>query len=119
MLFGRMHDDEDNLLHDILELERIKRERREIFGSRTRSLASLPGSERSLPMTRELNSDENQGTDRHLGLRPVSPHGRDVLLLDKIDEKITLPMCYTSGSEAFVQKGQPLEQARKVRPRDQ
>ncbi|KAL1446122.1 hypothetical protein MTO96_044674 [Rhipicephalus appendiculatus] len=32
MLLGRSHEDEDDLLHDIQELERIDRERRECFG---------------------------------------------------------------------------------------
>ncbi|KAL1423547.1 hypothetical protein MTO96_020934 [Rhipicephalus appendiculatus] len=32
MLLGRTHDDDDDLLHDILEFERIERERRELFG---------------------------------------------------------------------------------------
>ncbi|KAL1421825.1 hypothetical protein MTO96_022744 [Rhipicephalus appendiculatus] len=31
MLLGRTHDDDDDLLHDILEFERIERERREAF----------------------------------------------------------------------------------------
>ncbi|KAH7951649.1 hypothetical protein HPB52_011045 [Rhipicephalus sanguineus] len=75
MLLGRTHDDDDDddLLHDILEFERIERERREISGSRTRSLVSSPCSERSLPMMRELAGDENHGTDGRLGLPPVNP----------------------------------------------
>ncbi|KAH7984044.1 hypothetical protein HPB52_016513 [Rhipicephalus sanguineus] len=64
MLLGRTHDDDDDLLHDILEFECIERERR-----------SFLGSERSLPMTRELTIDSNQGTDRRQGLPPVSQHG--------------------------------------------
>ncbi|KAL1471200.1 hypothetical protein MTO96_023845 [Rhipicephalus appendiculatus] len=50
MLLGRTHDDDDDLLHDILEFERIERERRELFGSRNRSIMSS-FSERSLPAT--------------------------------------------------------------------
>ncbi|KAL1477341.1 hypothetical protein MTO96_035809 [Rhipicephalus appendiculatus] len=51
MLLGRTNDDDDDLLHDILEFERIERERRELFGSRNRSIMSPPFSERSLPAT--------------------------------------------------------------------
>lgn len=34
MLLGRMHDDVDDLLHGILKLECIERERQEVFGTR-------------------------------------------------------------------------------------
>ncbi|KAH7984471.1 hypothetical protein HPB52_021516 [Rhipicephalus sanguineus] len=57
------------------QFERIERERREIFGSRNRSLVSPSGSECGLPTTREFTSDENQGTDRRLELPPVNQHG--------------------------------------------
>ncbi|KAL1446624.1 hypothetical protein MTO96_044522 [Rhipicephalus appendiculatus] len=35
LLLGRSHEDEDDLLHDIQEFERIDRERRERFGGAT------------------------------------------------------------------------------------
>ncbi|KAL1417533.1 hypothetical protein MTO96_026753 [Rhipicephalus appendiculatus] len=51
MLLGRTHDDDDDLLHDILEFERMERERRELFGSRNQSFMTPSFSERSLPAT--------------------------------------------------------------------
>ncbi|KAH7969596.1 hypothetical protein HPB52_020103 [Rhipicephalus sanguineus] len=75
MLLGRAHDADDDLLHDMLEFERIELARWEIFGSRIRSLVSSPSSECSLPMTKELTIDASQGTDRRQGLPPVSQHG--------------------------------------------
>ncbi|KAH7982590.1 hypothetical protein HPB52_006034 [Rhipicephalus sanguineus] len=81
MPLGRTHDDDDDLLHDILEFERIEREWRKVFGSRTRSLASSPGSERSLRMTREMSIDRDQGTDRRHGWPPVSQHELPLWLL--------------------------------------
>ncbi|KAL1473421.1 hypothetical protein MTO96_038688 [Rhipicephalus appendiculatus] len=51
MLLGRTHGDDDDPLHDVLEFERIERERRELFGLRNRSLTSPSFSERSLPAT--------------------------------------------------------------------
>ncbi|KAL1430238.1 hypothetical protein MTO96_015302 [Rhipicephalus appendiculatus] len=77
MLLGRTHDDDDDLLHDILEFERIERERRELFGSRNRSLMSPSFSERSMPatITREEIVDSNRGTDRRQPLPPINQHG--------------------------------------------
>ncbi|KAL1464001.1 hypothetical protein MTO96_027035 [Rhipicephalus appendiculatus] len=76
MLLGRTHDDDDDLLHDILEFERIKRERREPFGSRNRSLMSPSFSECSLlaTMTREETVDLNHGTDRRQRLPFINQH---------------------------------------------
>ncbi|KAL1471572.1 hypothetical protein MTO96_039873 [Rhipicephalus appendiculatus] len=76
MLLVRTHDDDD-LLHDILEFERIERERRELFGSRNRSFMTPSFSERSLPatMTREETIDSNHGTDRRQPLPPINQHG--------------------------------------------
>ncbi|KAL1434716.1 hypothetical protein MTO96_011417 [Rhipicephalus appendiculatus] len=77
MLLGRTHDDHDDLLHDILEFERIERERRELFGSPNRSLMSPSFSERSMPatMTREETVDSNRGTDRRQPLPSINQHG--------------------------------------------
>ncbi|KAL1434912.1 hypothetical protein MTO96_011385 [Rhipicephalus appendiculatus] len=77
MLLGRTHDDDDDLLHDILEFERIERERRELFGSRNRSFMTPSFSERSLPatMTGEETVDSNRGTDRRQPLPPINQHG--------------------------------------------
>ncbi|KAL1484712.1 hypothetical protein MTO96_049964, partial [Rhipicephalus appendiculatus] len=77
MLLGRTHDDDDDLLHDILEFERIERERRELFGSRNRSIMSPPFSERSLPatMTRQETVDSNHGIDRRQPLPSINQHG--------------------------------------------
>ncbi|KAL1466218.1 hypothetical protein MTO96_042878 [Rhipicephalus appendiculatus] len=77
MLLGRTHDDDDDLLHDILEFERIERERRELFGSRSRSFMSPSFSERSLPatMTRVENVNSNHGTDRRQPLPSINQHG--------------------------------------------
>ncbi|KAL1481558.1 hypothetical protein MTO96_034384 [Rhipicephalus appendiculatus] len=77
MLLGRTHDDDDDLLHDILEFERIERERRELFGSRNRSLMPPSFSERSMPatVTREETVDSNHGTDRRQPLPSINQHG--------------------------------------------
>ncbi|KAL1478781.1 hypothetical protein MTO96_052391, partial [Rhipicephalus appendiculatus] len=77
MLLGRTHDDDDDLLHDILEFERIERERRELFGSRNRSFMTPSFSERSMPasMTREEAVDSNHGTDRRQLLPSINQHG--------------------------------------------
>ncbi|KAL1466962.1 hypothetical protein MTO96_026342 [Rhipicephalus appendiculatus] len=55
----------------------IGREWRKIFESLNRSLVSPLGAKCSLPafITREVTIDENQGTDRRLGLAPVNHHG--------------------------------------------
>ncbi|KAL1414201.1 hypothetical protein MTO96_007678 [Rhipicephalus appendiculatus] len=77
MLLGRTHDEHDDLLHDILEFERIERERRELFGSRNRSLMPPSFSERSMPatMTREETVDSNRGMDRREPLPSINQHG--------------------------------------------
>ncbi|KAL1421766.1 hypothetical protein MTO96_022815 [Rhipicephalus appendiculatus] len=75
MLLGRTHDDDDDLLHDILEFERIEPERRELFGPRYRSLMS-PFSERTLPMTREEAVDSNHGMDRRQQLPSINQYGQ-------------------------------------------
>ncbi|KAL1439230.1 hypothetical protein MTO96_010270 [Rhipicephalus appendiculatus] len=77
MLLGRTHDDDDDLLHDILEFERIERERRELFGSRNRSFMTPSFSERSVPasMTREETADSNDGMDRRQPLPSKNQHG--------------------------------------------
>ncbi|KAL1452387.1 hypothetical protein MTO96_027905 [Rhipicephalus appendiculatus] len=74
ILLGRRHDD---LPHDIFEFERIERERRQLFGSRNRSLMSPSFSELSLPttMTREETVDSNHGTDRRQPLPSINQHG--------------------------------------------
>ncbi|KAL1430879.1 hypothetical protein MTO96_014736 [Rhipicephalus appendiculatus] len=76
MLLGRTHDDDDDLLHDILEFERIERERRELFGSRNRSFMTPSFSERSRPatMTGEETVDSNHRTDRRQPLPPINQH---------------------------------------------
>ncbi|KAL1472586.1 hypothetical protein MTO96_039233 [Rhipicephalus appendiculatus] len=76
MLLGRTHDDDD-LLHNILEFERIERERRELFGSPNRSFMSQSFWERSLPatMTREQNDNSNYGTDRRQPLPSINQQG--------------------------------------------
>ncbi|KAL1440303.1 hypothetical protein MTO96_031687 [Rhipicephalus appendiculatus] len=77
ILLGRTHDDDDDLLHDILEFERIERERRELFGSRNRSFMTPSFSERSTPatMTREETVDSNDGMDRRQPLPSKNQHG--------------------------------------------
>ncbi|KAL1421652.1 hypothetical protein MTO96_004037 [Rhipicephalus appendiculatus] len=77
MLLGRTHDDNDDLLHDILEFERMERERRELFGSRNQSFMTPSFSERSLlaTMTREETVDSNHGTDRRQPLPSINQHG--------------------------------------------
>ncbi|KAL1424354.1 hypothetical protein MTO96_020280 [Rhipicephalus appendiculatus] len=76
MLLGRTHDDDDDLLHDILEFERIERERRLLFGSLDRSFMSPSFSERSLSttMTREETVDSNHGMDRSQPLPSINQH---------------------------------------------
>ncbi|KAL1414053.1 hypothetical protein MTO96_007794 [Rhipicephalus appendiculatus] len=75
MLLGRTHDDDDNLLHDIVEFERIEREPRELFGSRNRSLMSPSFSERSLPatMTREHRLEPWNGSTP--AIASINQHG--------------------------------------------
>ncbi|KAL1445723.1 hypothetical protein MTO96_044868 [Rhipicephalus appendiculatus] len=78
MLLGRTHDDGGDLLHDILEFERIERERRELFGSRNQSFMTPSFSERSLPatMTREETVDSNHGLDRRQPLPSINQYGQ-------------------------------------------
>ncbi|KAH7979619.1 hypothetical protein HPB49_010197 [Dermacentor silvarum] len=59
MLLGRTHDDENDLLHDILEFDRIEPERQELFGAGNRKHVSTSDMERSLPATtaREITTD--------------------------------------------------------------
>ncbi|KAL1416945.1 hypothetical protein MTO96_027339 [Rhipicephalus appendiculatus] len=77
MLLGRMHEDDDDLLHDILEFELIERERRGLIGSPNRSLMSPSFLERSLPATmrREETVVSNHGTDRRQPLPSINQHG--------------------------------------------
>ncbi|KAH7947489.1 hypothetical protein HPB52_012321 [Rhipicephalus sanguineus] len=65
MLLGRTHDDDDGLLHDILEFQRIERERREILGTCHRGLASSPGN-----LKRRFVDD--YWTNRNPPTRPVT-----------------------------------------------
>ncbi|XP_075730987.1 uncharacterized protein LOC142774520 [Rhipicephalus microplus] len=61
MLLCRTHQDDDDLLHDILELEHIELEQQWLFGTCNRSLKPPSGSEHCLPATtaRKLTNDAN------------------------------------------------------------
>lgn len=76
MLLVRTHEDDEDLLHDILELERVDLERQGIFGTRNRSLVPPSGLECCLftTTTRESATDANQGMERRQPLLPIVQH---------------------------------------------
>ncbi|KAL1483983.1 hypothetical protein MTO96_050140 [Rhipicephalus appendiculatus] len=76
MLLGMTHDDDVDLLHGIRAFVRVEHERRELFGTRNRGLASSPDLEHSLSMTKEVTIGSNQGMDRRKGLPPIKQHGK-------------------------------------------